>query len=260
MKTVFILSTGRTGTKFMADYFAALGEDILAYHEPVPSRRFRILSNMYTAGKVNEEILIRIFKFTRHKIIANPSLAKYYIESNNFLYGYCDLLPKVFEDCHIIHIIRDPRDYITSHINHGVFRGAKLLAKNYFPYWFMNVPKRLGKSAMKPWEILAGRWLIVNQFLENRGKNLQNYHFCKFENVFRQDLEQICKQIDLPYNEQILENLKKTKVNEGKLAIFPKWTSWTVEQMQEVDAICGPYMRTFGYGKEDNWASVPMMN
>ena len=44
-RMIFVLSTGRTGTKFLAEYFNNNYPDITALHEPKPSYLLRLMSN-----------------------------------------------------------------------------------------------------------------------------------------------------------------------------------------------------------------------
>ena len=46
-RPVFLVSTGRTGTKFLANFFAEYGRDVSAYHCPRGSRLVHVLANCY---------------------------------------------------------------------------------------------------------------------------------------------------------------------------------------------------------------------
>lgn len=255
MKAVFVLSTGRTGTKFIADFFSEYEEGVVSLHEPRFSRHFRILSNKFVQGKASSSFLTKTFRQTRKQLFSNPSPCDIYMESNNFLYGYAPLFKELFSDYLIVHIVRDPRDYIRSHINHGVFRGNKMLAKQFVPYWFMNTRKLYGFEH-KPgqFETLAARWVVVNKYLEEQSHG-ENYLQIRFEDVFKDGsgIEEICKKTGLTYHKERFDKMMGKKVNKGKLGLIEKWPNWENETCKTVYDICGEYMQKFGYGREEEW-------
>jgi hypothetical protein len=251
MKKTFIVSTGRTGTQFLAHFFSENCDKVKSVHEPYPSRRFRILSNMYREGKVDKKKIISAFNYSRKDILVENNNYDYYIESNNFLYGFSGVFNEIMKDAKIIHIVRDPRDYIKSHLNHGVFKGKKLLAKKFLPYWFMNVKKGLKlEKQLNNYEILAGRWVIVNKFIEESCKGNDNYKMFKYEDIFgenrNQHLFELAEFIGLPA-EQIIFKDEYKKLNEGKKNIANKWNTWSKEELDSVHGICGDLMTHYNY-------------
>ena len=251
MKKTFIVSTGRTGTQFLAHFFSENCAKVKSVHEPYPSRRFRILSNMYRVGKIKKSSIILAFKHSRKYILKDNPNYDHYIESNNFLYGFTGVLNEIIKDAKIIHIIRDPRDYIKSHLNHGVFKGKKLIAKKFLPFWFMNVRRDLKiQKKLSEYEVLAGRWVIVNKFIEETCKGNDNYKMFKYEDLFgenrNQNLYELAKFIGLPADEIDFKDEYK-KLNAGKKNIANKWNTWSKEELESVYDICGDMMNYFGY-------------
>lgn len=252
MKNIFIVSTGRTGTQFLAHFFSEKINNVKSVHEPFPSRRFRILSNMYREGKVGKQTLKTIFKWSRKDLFKTKNQDyNFYIESNNFLYGYSGVINEMIKDAKIIHIVRDPRDYIKSHLNHGVFKGKKLLAKKYLPYWFMDVTKEVTTNKkLNQYEILAARWLIVNKFIEDSCKENPNYKMFKYEDIFGPNkndyLHEMASFMGLPAD-QIVFSENYEKLNVGKKNIAKTWNSWPEEDLKKIYNICGDLMKQYNY-------------
>jgi len=255
-KTAFILSSGRTGTKFLAEFLSANYPDILALHEPAPSYHLRMLSNARLAGSASRRLLISALRASRSGL-ARRRAGRVYIESNPFLFGFVEVFGEVFDDPLIFHIVRDPREFTRSAINHGSATGVKRLASSVVPYWFPNVSKLLKiDTPLTPVGVFAGQWRLVNEFLSGRGESLAGYHRFTFEDVFGADhagLRRMCETLELPYPDAEARLSASEKVNAGKLSLMGQWPTWTAEQRQELDRVCGDLMRAYGYGDEPEW-------
>lgn len=255
---VFILSTGRTGTQFLARFFDANYDSTLSVHEPKPSYHLRVLSNAYAARHAPKQLSLGVLRRSRHKLLDGLT-KEFYIESNNFIYGFVDLLPEFVAQPTILHVIRDPREFVSSSINHGSWSGKKLLASKLVPYWFPNVRPFL-KQVRRPTAvgILAAKWVYVNQLLRERGESYPRYRLYRYEDVFREPydvLKEICGLIGLPYPSGEPNLKPSTKLNKARLGLIGRWDTWTDAQCREFQAVCGSMMQEYGYGQEPGWLS-----
>lgn len=190
MRCSFIVSTGRTGTQSLARILDQISHgEVAAYHEPSPSRIFRVLSTLRAAGLVSNRLAMALIKRCRTNLVYGGSHSVY-VESNNFLFGLCDLLVAQFEDVRILHIVRDPRTYTESHLRHGVFRGIKGIISRFFPYWLIK-PRHLGIKTDKSWLIMSQHerlfwfWSLVNRVIGKGCENLgQRYRVVRYEDLF----------------------------------------------------------------------------
>lgn len=255
-KTVFILSTGRTGTKFFADVFC-LDTRVYAVHEPKPSRGFRFFTYARLEGDISEQQMEEVLKKYRSNSFTGMT-EEIYIESNNFLAGFVNTLKYVFHDPIIIHVVRDPRDYVRSIINHGGDTGLKGLANKYIPY--ANFSKKFIKRSYSGSNKLFARsalyWRNINEYLEKAGEGYPQYHIFKFEDIFASNsdsLQQIADIIGVDISAIEDLNSKEKKVNASRLDVIPIWQEWTYEECKIVNDICGELMQTYGYGKEALW-------
>ena len=257
-KVVFIVSTGRTGTMALARYFNTCYGRVKAVHEPRPSWRLRVVSNRYLCGRLSKKDLVRALIRYRRKPLERVQ-QPLYIEANNVLHGFLDAFDDVFEAPLIVHVVRDPRTYIRSWINFGVFRGLKGLVSRLFRSWLLRPgtyeenPARLWRE-MRPAERLAWYWNAINSEL-SRGKDLfgERYLHVRFEDVFGDDgnqLMRLARWIGLPDTPSLLEEFRKGKINASPDRGFAPWEEWDRDLKLRVLSLCGPLMAQYGYVTE----------
>jgi hypothetical protein len=256
MKVAIIVSTGRTGTQFLAHYFASNYPHVLARHEPRPRYLFRILSNAYVSGVISQEILRAVLHWTRGRLIRALE-SNIYIESNPYLHGFVEVLDAAWDDPLVVHVVRDPRTYVRSTLNHGNARGLKHFANTWIPYWIPNVERKL-ELDVRPGLIgrFAGIWRILNDNLRERGERLPHYRLIHFEELFDatySGLRSLCRELGLKFQDRgaILPPTRRMNVSRGD--DISDWRSWPPQWCRELDRICGPSLRSFGYCGEPEW-------
>jgi hypothetical protein len=257
-KNIFILSTGRAGTTFLAEYFNNL-DNVYALHEPKPSRILRMWSMAYFDKKASPDFLRTALYNKRIKLYSDAK-DKIYIESNPYLVGFPEVLDQVFENPIIIHIVRDPRDFVRSSMNHGNDTGIKLLFNKYVPYWYPNIEKDLGLSEELEMRFkAAGYWKIVNESLMSYGKNNpKNYHLLKFEDIFngqQKGMDKLAKIVGVNRAELSSDKVSKEGVNKSRHSSVASWQDWSDDECRLINKLCEPVMSVLGYGQEKEWQS-----
>lgn len=252
-KSVFILSTGRTGTKFLAKFFDN-HPDVTAFHEPKPSRIIRMWSVARLEGCVSRRSISRVLYAKRKKLMSQVN-SPIYVESNPYLLGAVDCLGETFDKPIIVNIVRDPRSYIKSSLNHGNTKGLKKFLNSHFPFWYPRTSRILSSKKSKSLIMRnAEYWKIVNHWLEKSCGNQENYHLFKFEEIFDKnsgELEKLAKIIGL--DSTFVKNSKIKSINQSKDKAISSWEEWTPEECRAVHKICQPEMEKYGYGKEKEW-------
>ena len=251
---VFVLSTGRTGTKFLAEYFNNSYDSVLALHEPKPSYLLRIASNAYVAGRISQQILMSLFRRQRRRIHAGLT-ASIYVEVTWYLYGFIDVLDHLAHDPIILHIMRDPREFVRSAHNHGSHSGYKLIATNFVPYWYSPVQQVLSGKRVSSIGVSSANWVLINRKLLESGPRYPNYHLIKFEDLFDEThsgLRRICDVLGLPFAAADVVSPSE-KVNAGQHRKLERWQKWSPQQCRELHEICSPLMQEYGYGGEEEW-------
>jgi glycine/D-amino acid oxidase-like deaminating enzyme len=251
-----ILSSGRTGTQFLAHYFDANYAGVVARHEPPPTRWLRLASHARMVGALSDERLRALLAYTRRHY-GPPADADLYVESNPFLAGSADLLAEVWGDPTIIHVVRDPRDHARSSLNHGTASGLKGLANRFIPYGYPNVRRILALDHRpSPLENAAGLWGIINERLCSAAPLYSDYHRLAYERVFdasHSGLREICGILGLVYREAGAAVAPSERVNRSHLDVLPHWRKWSRAQCRALHAICSPLMQQLGYGQEPEW-------
>jgi len=180
---IFILSTGRTGTRFFEEYINNTSGGAVCRHEPHPSRRFKFLSNLYLNHKIGARRVTRIYLFSRKRLFKRVG-ERTYVESSNFMFGCIPALNMHFDRIRIVHIVRNPVTYAQSHLNHGFWKGHKRFFARHVPYW---LEKLEVEDRSDPVLLLAARWNMVNKQIRTyAGTN--PYLLIRFEELFSTDL------------------------------------------------------------------------
>jgi hypothetical protein len=253
-KYVFILSTGRTGTKYIADYLSEY-KDVYAVHEPKPSKRLRLWSMARLERNINDDYLYKVFlKFRKKKI--NTVNEKIYIESNPFLSGFATSIAMNMPNAYIIHIVRDPRDRVTSSINNGELRIKKRLMISLVPYWHLR-PLRLFGQTSSSIEKITKLWPLMNNHIAKASEHTNNYICIKFEDLFNNEdkMKELVDFIGIneKYIKEELTGAYKTNKNASKYNDLTSWKQWSSSFAKKIDEIVGNTMEDYGYGKEKEW-------
>ena len=269
-KSVFILSTGRTGTVYLADILNQVA-GVHAVHEPKPSRVLNAWTTAFLEGHVSTSFMAAALYRKRRKTLGQVHAARY-VESNNFIAGFADALPLLFEHPTVIHLVRDPRDFVTSLTNRGDDVGIRKFFNKYVPYWAY-VPKGTKKRELTALTRAAHRWVAINQYLDTFGSAYDDYHFFTFEEAFDrknpQAITPLLQAIGLSKKEiNGIDFSAKPRQDTARLRLLDKpidstnrskhehmqpWQKWSKDECQQLHAICGDLMQKYGYGSEPEW-------
>ena len=254
-KTTFIISTGRTGTKAIAQYLTDCYEGVTALHEPRPSWRLRLASNARLANRKTPDQLARLLANSRREICSRIT-TEHYVESNPFLFGFIDVLADVFPQPSLLHIVRDPRTMIRSALNFRSQRGIKWLFSRFVPNWIIK-PELMESGPSKTWaqmslvERIAWYWATVNRHIQTAAEQAQLP--CKrkrFEDLFQADgsgVRELADWLQLVEKPGTLDQMLKQKVNASSSNEISLWDQWSKEERQIVYEYCGELMADYGY-------------
>jgi hypothetical protein len=180
----FVLSTGRTGTVFIAKKFKQLFPELLTVHEPGMSRYQYLLGNFSKQWPIVTPLLHRWFWFSRPEIYKNRKCyPQGYIEVNPFLCPFVDVLTELNLPLRIVHVVRHPYDWISS-ISDFKAKGYRGKFINFVPY---NQPIVPGGNATSHLERLAWRWRVYNENIVHLEPHADSYSLIKFEDLFSDD-------------------------------------------------------------------------
>ena len=171
MKLFFIISLGRSGSKFLADLLDC-APCSLVYHEPyTDDKMFFGLRYYYSADIVMNNYLEERFK----KLLPANDYITHYGEVNSYLRYEIDWLKKRFNPT-LIHMIRDGRDFVRSALKRDTYtafdKQVQIVPRDgdtYSVKWY----------AMDRFQKLSWYWMHSNEYISSKVDR-----FVRFEQYF----------------------------------------------------------------------------
>ncbi len=263
MNKIFILGTHRTGTKTLNYFFNNYYKEVNSFHQFNSLRLINIFSNCYLANKMSENIYKNLIKRTLIKHIRKNSKDKIYIIANGFNYLSVKFLKDIYDDIKVVHIIRDPRDFVVSYINFIANRWQSWVANNVIPFWNINGYEvnqytKIEWKNLSQFEHFCWLWkfkneLIMKLYSDNNG----NYFLMKLETLNnkkarKEVIERLLNFVGLEYKKNC-EDFFDRKYNFSKNSKMHKWIMWDSKKANKLNNICGELMRKYNYGHEKEW-------
>jgi hypothetical protein len=261
VKPILIVSTGRTGTIFFANLLRELCPQAESYHERGFSRPLNILTNCQLAGLIPKSMLTSAWKLLKDSDLRKAK-KEFYFETNNFLYGIVVIAPELYPGLRVVHIIRDPRTYVRSHLNWSSYRLKSYIANHLTPFWQPN-PFLMKQMTFKAWtkltqfERFCWIWDFKNRLIGSLEKSTTPYLRVYFEDFFggpdpELHMNRILLFAGLPEVKNI-RNRFTNPINETKNRTFPSWIDWETSLCARLYMQCGELMHDYGYGQEPEW-------
>ena len=284
---VFIISGGRTGTKYFGDVLSSLIPDAFSVHEPDVLTDFKIkslqqiklfglyqlvfgkltgktgirnLSQNYLSGKIDiDELKTAVSNHRRryYESIAEDLI----IESYSGWYGVIPAIRQMYKNYKIVVIVRDPRDWVTSNMNWGTMYGKR--------DWV----DRLGLGRLEPrllndsgfiaqwprftrFQKLCWAWKSIYEIILQNISHDPNASVVKFEDVFHSKnryehlnrlIDRITAFSDRRFFYQIPEGILDQRKNINISSEFSSWENWLDAMKDYLDSICRDLAARFGY-------------
>ncbi|NES72585.1 MAG: sulfotransferase, partial [Okeania sp. SIO2D1] len=187
IQKVFIVSTGRTGTLFMSEFFKLFPE-VFSCHEPNPN--FWNLGINYAQGIKSSHEAVQEIEKGRRVLCSEVKRrkAQIYIESNNRLFSLVKPLREVFPDAKIVHVVRDGRDYVRSGMSRiKWYEKDDKTTIRLRADMFHNDPYANKWQQMSRFEKIAWLWQKKDGFIYQDFKELDNVISVRFEDIFNND-------------------------------------------------------------------------
>jgi len=254
------VSTGRTGTRYLAEFLTEHYPQVEAHHTTPRSTLFNVLSNMHLAGMLSERALLRCWRTLKGREFALTKKSLF-VDSNNHLYVFAALARQLYPQVKVIHIVRDPRTYIRSHLNWSRQRLKSFIANHVLPFW---QPNGFLLNEVSAWrwlmytrfEQFCWIWQFKNQYLTSIGDTETPYLRLRFEDLTRHSIDQnaMARLVDFLSLPATTTIRSAGPVNETRRRVFPAWQRWSPKMCAHLDRTCGEQMRLHGYGFEEEWS------
>ena len=239
-KVFFILSIGRSGTKWLADI---LSKSPRAYvvHEPfieaIPHQE------AFNDPRKAEEYIL---KFRKKEIYLRVHTLDIdiYGEVNSFLRRHREALKKAFPNATILHLVRDGRAVVRS-----MYSRETLMAGAYDTKYIRPKPgdRFFDKwDTMSRFEKLCWYWTVENQYLYEccNGRVIQFEKIIADYEYFR---ERVLEPLGLSIPKEVWEKEVQRSKNVSLQYKLPHWKEWDTWMKERFWEICGEVMRKLGY-------------
>ena len=250
---VFVLSTGRAGTKTIAELLG-LSKQVFAYHEPRPllyglSR----LSHQQYDGPLVAKVLQEAFLAARRDLLDFSLVSgKGYVETSPQVTFLAPAIAAAIPGALFIHLTRNPRDVVRSAMRRK---------------WYECNPNDQYRISPQTGTEDSNKWESYNAFQKNvwlwRETNRWIAQFCKqlparssllirAENIFDGDQETLTQvftflRLSMPPKNRIQTLLQK-RLNAQSKGEFPRPSEWPEVWNQDLRSIAGETAENLGYG------------
>ncbi|MFB6258274.1 MAG: hypothetical protein ABEH38_06245 [Flavobacteriales bacterium] len=263
-RPIFIVSTGRTATKFFAKFFRERFDKVRAVHEP-PIDIFPV-AVAYFRGKLSYEKARFYFDYFRNWILKEMDERgeRIYLESNPRLAFMLPIVKNLGKDHRIIHITRDCKAYVRS----GYSKETEIQGKTVKVRSKADPRNRITAKDF-PKDPYTRKWDKMSRFEKNcwfwqkkdrliQEELAEDPNSCRFyyEQLFESQKaeevwEELIRFIGLKDHEQdagrIRDYLSSNVENKNAYYELGPWDTWTEEQQRTLIEIAGEHMKELGY-------------
>ncbi len=256
MTSLFLLSTGRTATTWIASVFAHAGARSL--HEPEP-RWLRLVGNAYAAGSLSHERAVATVRRARAADV--DAGERPYVEANSLISGLTRPLLDAFADAIVVQIVREPVGYVQSAIAWGQYRtGGRIL--NVVPYRRLaepqfrplSVPERVRWARKDQFERLCWTWTAQNRAMRTQGADNPRHRVMRFDELVdpvrgRARLAELIAELGLTADIDTVMRAAASERNES--APRGAKVELDVQQRRRLWQVCGDEAARYGFGPTD---------
>jgi hypothetical protein len=246
---VFVVSTGRTGTQFLARTIAGWGAR--SHHEPGPWW-LRHLSNAHASGAVSTAQAVRRLHEVRDEALA---VDEPWFEASCLDHGLVAPLLEAFPDAAVVQVVRHPVGYVRSAQDWGAYRlGGRPL--NLLPYRRLAAPhfRRWDPVARVQWATqdqfarLAWAWAAMNRAMRTQGEGHDRFRTVTFEDLTDPDagvdvLRGLVDDLGLEVSDDTLRAAVPERMNASR----PKAGLWSAAQWRKLVDLTRDEAAHYGY-------------
>jgi len=248
---IFVLSTGRTGTKYFSTFFSKNCENVSSYHTTRYTRFLNVLGNMYKQNIVSGRVVKFIWKRLKYEEI--HSHKSRYIECNPYYYNITKIIAQFFPDVKFVYIVRSPKSFIISHIKWENQRWQSIIANRLVPFWqpvpFLDQLKGFRHDYHQRVEFYSKVWVEKNEVILMDMKENDNSLLLKFEDIFDPQtgvdiIKSLVDWLDLELKKPINREIVTARINQTRNDGVDYWDGGCADS---VNRICGRVMKELEY-------------
>ena len=127
---IYFLSTGRVGTSFLYKYFNTVYPELRLSHQLQWSRIINIIGNVPLSFKFRGKLIHFAFKIFKKESVPASAL-----DPLLSLPIYISIKNNAISNTKIVHLVRDPRNFVTSFMNWKNQSLSKKILHYMVPFW-----------------------------------------------------------------------------------------------------------------------------
>jgi len=258
MRYVFILGSHRTGSKLLGDFFGQYFQNVRSIHQYGRLRIVNVISNIHLSGLIPQFVFNWLLNLLWvSKWPDESSGLELYVESNGFNYLAADHARSIRSKVKVIHVVRDPKQFVISTINWTDGRWQSRLANQYIPFWGIS-GFLTGSMGFMEWhrmnraERLLWAWQYKNSLIEHLySKTANGYLRIRMEDLIdrktrEEALRKICELCGLSFSTSILQYFD-TKRNASEAKSFSVQDFDRCVSSERYTELCGNLKQRYGY-------------
>ena len=261
VNVTLIVSTGRTGTNFLANYFNENQKGVYSVHEPNPDL-FDLSVEKFRGNKsiLSFQKQLKINRYNQYQKTKEKE-NKIYLESNGNLSLLLPEVIELFEKPKIIFVTRDINTYIISAYNKSPDSSNQMFLygkndhrKRITPF---DVNDKINSNKWEHWnraEKIAWYWAYCNKYILNSLKSYP-YYQVKFEDLFGEEkvleMNKLSKYMGLSdFSDSHIKKQKLSlKRNENSVKLLEEFDNLSDELKDSIVELTNDTRQILGYNK-----------
>ena len=253
MTTLFIIGTGRNGSKVSAHCLSAnLKSKETDLHGEIHGGINPLWFKKCYKGKIDKGSIINTFKKSRDEEI--NKCKEIYIEKNHLLVPILNEINEIYPDAKFLYIPRNPKDIIRSYAARNPYKPEKMTGT----YGEGRLTPRNDDPIMPEWKTWnnfeKSIWYVyemtrmINEFLETIPK--KQYKLLSYEQFTSKpsSFRKIYNWLKLDYDLKKIKDVLNAPIGSSCKDKAPHWLDWTDEQKNIYDRFFDPsYENNFNY-------------
>lgn len=252
---IFFLSTGRCGTNWFVHLLKTV-KGLRVFHEPKPNLGIQgvmiydyFINNNYTLDERTKDIFKEIIYIAREQYFRySYKTNNRYVETNNQITFFAQILAEMFPQAKFIHIYRHPGEFVRSALRRNFYsndnvddmkRIKPIQAALYFDKW----------KDFSPLEKASWLWNETNSFIE-RFKNSVGKTRCysfNFSNISVDEIVPLLDFVDVQIPRKKIAKKISKRINVQIKKKFPLYNDWKDSDKILLKKHCNDLASKYGY-------------
>ncbi len=251
---IYILSTGRTGTNFLYNIFHKYYPELHITHQEKYSRIINIISNSAIKEELKYNLLKSIYQNLKKQNTPKSTIDPLQSMCIAKILKYKQIYPTKYK---IVHLVRDPRTFVTSFMNWKNSSLKKMFLHYTIPFWmpgprFNKKLSLVEKITLNKFKQFCWVWYIKNSFFYDVFHKQINYKIVKIEDLTKGDkkeesFNELFEFLNLDVKNFGYDELSNKKINISSKKSFPKYEEWPDNYTNYLINTSGSLMEKLGY-------------